>query len=69
MQIRVEQGARGRWRWLAYDGDTFRASGRVAGHPTKEKAERAAVDFFSQSVTLETEEEGELFAGQRDFSN
>ena len=79
LNIRIQQGKGrelkdgtrrpGRWRWLAYDGDVCRATGRIRGHETREQAERSAKNFFGQSATLYTEEDGELFAGERDFSN
>lgn len=66
-QIRIKRGKLGRFRWLLYRNGKYQAGGRVWGHGSRRAAEKAAITAFGGGVEIETEDEGPLFAGERDF--
>ena len=70
MKIEIRQGKGGRWRWFLYENDgKFAGISSIYGWETKYVAKREAKRQLSAGITIEDAEEGELYAGQRDWSN
>ena len=68
MKVKVEQGDRGRFRWMAYDGDDFRAMGNPGGHSTYNEAVTDAKEVLGAEYFVETDE-GEMWTSSREFDN
>ena len=70
MSIRVEvkQGRGGRWRWFLRRGGKFVGMGSIRGFSSHDKALRDATRALSEPATADGEY-GELYAGERDFSD
>ena len=68
MEVYPDQGANGRWRWVAYTGRKFECIGKPYGHRDEESALRDARRVLGQSVTIEAPD-GELFAAGREFDH
>ena len=68
MKLDIRQGEGGRWRWFLRDNaDVYRADSRPQGFDTHAEALADAKEVFGESLTLYDPDEGELFAGPRDF--
>ena len=68
MNLQIRQGEGGRWRWFLRDGnDVFRADSRPQGFATRDEALKDAQEVFGSALTLYDPDEGELYAGPRDF--
>ena len=69
MRVSVKRGTLGRWRWFIRDyRGKFRGSGPIRGFPSKYTATRDAKEVLGNAMYVETEN-GEAFAGSRDFSD
>ena len=69
IRIFTAQGKGGRWRWLAYRDGKFKCISRLCGWRNEAQAVRDAKTTFGDSVTIDSSEEGELFAAEREFDN
>ena len=66
--VEVKRGRNGRFRWFLRKGGKFLAMGNPYGFSSQSKAIDNAVKVLSCSVIAEGEY-GEMFAGERDFSD
>lgn len=69
MEVVIKQGKGGRWRWLAYSGNTYRAGGPPRGFEYAQGAYEDAVDVFGSRLVIRDETGHSVFAGERDLSD
>lgn len=65
--VEIKRGKLGRFRWFLNRHGKHVAMSRVWGYGSRRACEKAVMQDLGQAVELVTEEDGPVFAGERDF--